>query len=351
MQQALPASRALSTPECFPLCAGRRHGQGRRHREPAAAAARGPGRYCGRLGCRAARRAPRAARRPPQARAGGRHGDAATGRGRQRDRARGCGPVRGQHARRGVAGGACFAARPGSLLASESAFELGRLRACFVMERIRQRRHACSAVPGPASSTTIPAAAASLWPGASDGRCLSGLGRGSIPDSMRAGAADARGPARPWAGARRARGGLRPHSAVRGRQVLTPGQAFKLLADAVAGGPAVLGRGVALLGVVRVEAAPVCGNGVRRRAARARQLRPHATAAGPRVATISGLHACWALVLACVMLAGGTHARCRIPSSLAACMRALAACRRTTHGNFASRVRGCTWGPNEQRCH
>jgi hypothetical protein len=56
--------------------------------------------------------------------------------------------------------------------------------------------------------------------------------------------------------------------------VLTPGQAFKLLADAVAGGPAVLGRGVALLGVVRVEAAPVCGNGVRRRAARARQLLP-----------------------------------------------------------------------------
>lgn len=51
------------------------------------------------------------------------------------------------------------------------------------------------------------------------------------------------------------------------RQVLTPGQALKLLADAVEGGPADLGRGVALLGVVSAEGAPVCGNGVRRRCA------------------------------------------------------------------------------------
>lgn len=47
-------------------------------------------------------------------------------------------------------------------------------------------------------------------------------------------------------------------------QVLTPGQAFKLLADATVGGPAVLGQGVALLGVLAVEGSPVCGNGVRR---------------------------------------------------------------------------------------
>lgn len=49
--------------------------------------------------------------------------------------------------------------------------------------------------------------------------------------------------------------------------MLTPGQALKLLADAVEGGPADLGRGVALLGVVSAEGAPVCGNGVRPRCA------------------------------------------------------------------------------------
>jgi len=203
------------------------------------------------------------------------------------------------------------------------------------MERIRQRRHACSAVPGPAASPTISAAAASLWAGASDGRCCRGRERGSTPKRICTGCRRARAVCVP--ASRRAACAHVPArlltAALGGGQVLTPGQAFKLLADAVAGGPAVLGRGVALLGVVRVEAAPVCGNGVRRRPARAWQLRNSCLSqrAGPRVAITSSspiTHA--GRLCSRESCAQGTHARCRIPSSLAACTRAFAACRRTT---------------------